>query len=66
MKYNFNYFVDNGFYFSYGINSRYNHFRDNAKFNLTTQSQNIDSNVNLTYDDFTNQIFIQTAFNKLR
>ena len=32
IRYNLNYFVDNGFYVSYGFKSRYNHFRDNAKF----------------------------------
>ena len=38
LRYNLNYFVDNGFYVSYGFRSRYNHFRDNAKFNLQLQS----------------------------
>ena len=62
LRYNLNYFVDNGFYFSYGINSRYNHFRDNARFSSVDQP-NI-SNINLSYTDFTNQLFVQTTFNR--
>ena len=64
IRYDFNYFVDNGFYFSYGLNSRYNHFRDNAKFNLSGLSQPGISNLNIGYTDFTNQVFAQTTFNR--
>ncbi|PQJ80128.1 patatin-like phospholipase family protein [Polaribacter porphyrae] len=64
LRYNLNYFVDNGFYISYGFRSRYNHFRDNAKFSLATfQLPNI-SSINLNYTDITNQFFIQTTFNR--
>ncbi|MFT6064929.1 MAG: NTE family protein [Polaribacter sp.] len=64
LRYNLNYFVDNGFYISYGFRSRYDHFRDNAKFNLVaTQIPNI-TNINLSYTDITNQLFVQTTFNR--
>lgn len=64
LRYNLNYFVDNGFYFSYGFSSRYNHFRDNAKFNLEALNEPNISNINLSYSDFTNQLFVQTTFNR--
>ena len=64
LRYDLNYFVDNGFYISYGIKSRYNHFRANSKFKpVVTQFPNI-SSINLKYTDITNQIFIQTTFDR--
>ncbi len=45
LRYNLNYFVDNGFYISYGFRSRYNHFRANAKFNsVISQFPSISTN----------------------
>jgi NTE family protein len=67
LRYNLNYFVDNGFYVSYGFRSRYNHFRDNAKFSFVNAQGDNPSNVgtiNLNYTDITNQIFFQTTFNR--
>ncbi|WP_026775866.1 patatin-like phospholipase family protein [Polaribacter sp. Hel_I_88] len=64
IRYNLNYFVDNGFYVSYGFRSRYNHFRDNAKFNLANTNIPIVSTINLNYTDITNQLFFQTTFSR--
>tara|TARA_R110002050_G_scaffold282854_1_gene430942 strand:- start:2001 stop:4199 length:2199 start_codon:yes stop_codon:yes gene_type:complete len=64
IRYNLNYFVDNGFYISYGFKSRYNHFRDNAKFNVATTNIPSLSTINLNYTDITNQLFFQTTFNR--
>lgn len=63
LRYNLNYFVDNGFYISYGFKSRYNHFTGNSKFN---QASNVplESSINLNYSDVTNQLFFQTTFNR--
>ncbi|WP_445748711.1 patatin-like phospholipase family protein [Polaribacter sp.] len=64
LRYNLNYFVDNGFYTSYGFRSRYDHFRANSKFNpIVRQFPNINS-IDLNYTDITNQIFIQTTFGR--
>ena len=64
LRYNLDYFVDNGFYISYGFRSRYNHFRANSKFNpVVSQFPNI-SSINLKYTDITNQFFLQTTFNR--
>ncbi|WP_158840556.1 patatin-like phospholipase family protein [Polaribacter sp. L3A8] len=64
LRYNLDYFVDNGFYISYGLRSRYNHFRSNSKFNpITSQFPDV-SSINLKYTDITNQFFLQTTFNR--
>lgn len=64
LRYNLNYFVDNGFYISYGLRSRYNHFRANSKFNPIVSSFPNISNINLKYTDITNQFFVQTTFDR--
>ena len=63
MRYNLNYFVDNGFYVSYGFRSRYNHFRSNSMFNQGSDVSNVNS-INLRYSDITNQAFFQTTFSR--
>jgi len=64
LRYNLNYFVDNGFYISYGFRSRYNHFSSNSKFKpIVSQFPNV-SNINLKYTDITNQFFVQTTFDR--
>jgi NTE family protein len=64
LRYNLNYFVDNGFYISYGFRSRYNHFRANSKFNsLVSQFPDVGS-IDLKYTDITNQFFVQTTFDR--
>jgi NTE family protein len=64
MRYNLNYFVDNGFYISYGFRSRYNHFRTNTAFNSIISIFPSVNSINLKYIDFTNQFFFQTTFNR--
>lgn len=61
LRYNLSYFVDNGFYISYGIKSRYNHFRTNTPFNAENSPVNT---INLNYTDFTNELFVQTTFSR--
>ncbi len=62
LRYQLNYFVDNGFYTSYGFKSRYNHFNTQSLFN---NANNPDVNrIELNYADFTNEIFIQTTFGR--
>lgn len=62
VRYNLNYFVDNGFYISYGFKSRYNHFRTNTQLNYGENSTLNKSN--LSYTDFSNEIFVQTTFGR--
>lgn len=61
IRYNIDYFIDNGFHWSYGINTKYNHF--NKSFFL-----NIDEEVSVKsaveYNNFTTQLYLQTSFSK--
>lgn len=62
IRYNLDYFVDNGFYVSYGFRSRFNQFSTNTKFSLQG-NQNLNK-INLRYADFTNSAFLQTTFGR--
>ena len=68
IRYDFNYFIDKGKYWSIGLNSRFNHIEDNVDFDFVQENSNIgDFNVNqirLDIDDFTNQIFMETRLLK--
>ena len=64
LRYNLNYFVDNGFYFSYGFRSRYNRFSANTAFNNRVPNSPVVNSVNIKYIDFTNQVFVQTTFDR--
>ena len=66
IRYNAEYFVDKGSYWSFGINSRYNSFDEEIDYSLIQQNfstrQNPDINViNLDVTDLTNQIYFQTT-----
>jgi len=62
VRYNFEYYVDKGIYWSYGIKSRYNEFENNvaaSAFQLT------DFNINelgIKVSDLTNNVFVQTQY----
>ena len=64
-RYNFDYYLDNGFYLSFGFKSRYNTFNRNigtdfSSGQLLTQL-NINS-ININYSDLSNKAYIQTIF----
>jgi NTE family protein len=67
-RYNFDYFIDKGFYLSIGIKSRYNQFNKNVNpllaleetSPLLTNLNRIDASIS----DFTNQFYLQTIFRK--
>lgn len=67
IRFNLDYFIDNGFHWSYGIKARYNSFK--KPFFAGSVDPNVDaslgvSKIPLDYNDFTVQAFIQTAFNR--
>lgn len=64
LRYQLNYFVDNGFYLSYGFRSRYDQFRTNTAFNHIVPNSPIINSINLKYTDFTNQLYVQTTFDR--
>lgn len=62
IRFNLNYFVDNGFYTSYGLKASYNHFRTNTQFSFEN-NPNLNQ-INLNYHDITSELFIQTTFGR--
>lgn len=64
-RYNFDYYIDNGFYLSYGLHSHLYGFNRNisAQYVAGELSEVLDiASVNVDFSDFTNQIYIQTIF----
>ncbi|PHR68965.1 MAG: patatin [Lutibacter sp.] len=61
IRYNLDYFVDNGSYWSFGLKSRFNTFN----FDTALHSQGLNVNeLNLKYLDLTNQLYFQTVLNR--
>lgn len=65
IRYNLDYYIDNGFYWSFGLKSRYNAFNKN----VTTDFRNGElldflglSSINIDFQDWTNQAYMQTVF----
>ena len=65
IRYNLDYYIDNGFYFSFGLKSRYNEFNKN----LASDFRNGEllgqlglNSINIDFADLTNQAYIQTIF----
>jgi NTE family protein len=64
-RYNFDYYRDNGFYWSFGIKSKLNRFKRQSKTDFR-DSYLLNSislkSIDLDYLDLTNQIYVQTIF----
>ncbi len=68
-RYNFQYYIDKGYYWSVGVNSRYNSFDKDISYSLTQRGQveeplNINK-IEIDYQDYTNQIYIETLFRQI-
>lgn len=68
VRYNFEYHIDKGFYWSIGINSRYNTFNKDVSAGLLLSESELENTtlnkVDVELDDFTNQFYLQTLFRK--
>jgi NTE family protein len=65
LRLNLDYYVDNGFYWSFGFKSRYNTFNRNVATDFRDGAileQNNLETINIDFQDFTNQIYMQTVF----
>lgn len=64
-RYNMNYYYDNGFLWSFGVNSRLNQFEKDSYVDYqdgeALESLNVHT-IPLSYFDITNQVFAQTVF----
>lgn len=69
IRYNFDYYIDKGYYWSVGVRSRYNKFKKNIKFNLfppeITENLSTVANIEVKYEDITNQFYVQTLFRQI-
>ncbi|MFN3752612.1 patatin-like phospholipase family protein [Flavobacterium sp.] len=65
IRYNLDYYIDNGFYWSFGIKSRFNQFNRNVETDFRDgeilNSLGLNS-INMDFSDFTNQAYMQTVF----
>lgn len=68
LRYNFDYFIDKGFYISIGVKSRYNQFKKNVNPQLLLDDDSSLllglNKVEVELEDFTNQLYLQTIFRK--
>lgn len=64
-RYNLDYYIDNGFYWSFGLKSRYNAFNRNLATDFKEReilNQQGLSTINIDFSDLTNQAYLQTVF----
>ena len=66
VRYNLDYFIDKGIYWSIGVNSRFNGFDQGIVSSAFLTQNQIDNSginkINTEISDFTNQLFFQTLF----
>lgn len=64
-RYNLDYYIDNGFYFSFGLKSRFNQFNRNVSTDFNNgaffDQEGINA-INVDYSDFSHQAYLQTVF----
>lgn len=68
IRYNLDYFYDNGFNWSFGVNTRYNTFKADIDSNILPVVKNQDTistglSVPVKYIDFTTRLFLQSTVN---
>jgi len=69
LRYNFDYYIDKGFYWSVGLSSAFNGFNKNVDIDFIMDETAVDPNLminrlDLRYEDLTNQLFAQTVFRR--
>ena len=64
LRYNLDYYIDNGFYWSFGFKSHFNQFNRNVAKELTGLYPNFQAvkSINIDFFDLTNQAYVQTIF----
>jgi NTE family protein len=67
LRYNFQYYIDKGRYWSFGLNSRYNEFEKEIDFDVIKSNFDVPNvgnvnNINLAVSDLTNQLYLQTVW----
>lgn len=65
IRYNFDYYIDNGFYFSFGFKSKYTSFNQNVATDFSDGALLEElglTKLNIDFADLTNQAYVQTIF----
>ena len=66
VRYNFEYYIDKGFYWSVGLSSRYNEFNKNVAASALLSQQAINAagvnKLGIKVTDITNKVFVQTQY----
>ncbi|WP_445383788.1 patatin-like phospholipase family protein [Robiginitalea sp. IMCC43444] len=66
LRYNAQYYIDKGSYWSFGVNSRLNEFDQEINYNIIRSNFDVPedpniNNINLEVSDLTNQVYLQTV-----
>lgn len=67
IRYNFEYYIDKGYYWSIGLRSTMKNFTRSVGYNLVQQNSPSElalNKITVDYLDITNQIYVETLFNK--
>ncbi len=67
VRYNLQYYIDKGSYWSFGLNSRFNDFEKEIDFDIIRSNYEVPNvgnvnTINLGVQDFTNQAYVQTVW----
>jgi len=62
LRYNIDYFLDNGYNWSFGLNTRYNSFKFDIAVSPDEDIPEFGVEIPFYYNDFTTQFFVQTTF----
>ncbi|WP_299884651.1 patatin-like phospholipase family protein [uncultured Lacinutrix sp.] len=66
VRYNFEYYVDKGIYWSYGLKSRYNEFETDVAASILLSPEQLESagvnKLGVKVSDLTNKVFVQTQY----
>ncbi len=66
-RYNLDYYIDNGFHWSFGFRSRFNQFKTDIPANFSDYIPDLEGlkNINAKYYDITNQAYFQTILQQI-
>jgi NTE family protein len=69
LRYNFEYYIDKGFYWSVGFNSKYHFFETDVPLSFVGADLDAElslpiNNLSVNYSDFTNQLYFETLFRR--
>tara|TARA_Y100000815_G_C13350272_1_gene504179 strand:- start:70826 stop:73072 length:2247 start_codon:yes stop_codon:yes gene_type:complete len=70
IRYNLDYYIDKGYYWSIGLSSKYRYFEKNIGLDFIDAEIEIPEDfqlneIGLEYEDLTNQVFVQTVFRRV-